>query len=139
MWTTEVTRPTSCSKEQLWKLWTNVRQWNTWDRDIATAEVFGEFKTGTKGRIKPVDGPKISFTITECTPFTSFTNTSILPLCMIHFHHSIHETAQGNIVTHRVTITGLMAFFFTKILGPKLRAGLPIAIDRLIEQGEKHR
>ena len=64
MWTTEVSRKTTATKEQIWKLWADVPNWNVWDKEVETSELFGQFQNGTKGILKPTGGPKAKFEIT---------------------------------------------------------------------------
>ena len=138
MWTTEVTRKTTASKEQIWKLWADVPNWKVWDKEVEKAELFGEFKTGTKGVLKPAGGPKAKFEMNECTKFKSFSDRSFLPLCKIDFTHSITETKGGIEVTHKVMMTGFMTFLFSKVIGSKIKGGLPVAVEKLIELAEKN-
>lgn len=138
MWTTEASRKTSATKEQIWKLWNDVPNWNIWDKEVESSELFGEFKTGTKGVLKPAGGPKAKFEMIECTKFKSFTDRSFLPLCKIDFIHSITETRNGIEVSHKVVMTGFMTFLFAKIIGTKIKSGLPIAVEKLIELAEKN-
>lgn len=138
MWTTEVSRKTSAKKEEIWRLWADVPHWNVWDKEVETSELFGEFRTGTKGVLKPKGGPQTRFEMTECTPLQSFTDRSFLPLCQMDFIHTLTETKEGLIVTHKVVMTGLMTFLFSKVIGSKIKAGLPAAVAELIELAEKN-
>ncbi|MFN5430935.1 MAG: hypothetical protein ACK498_09380, partial [Cyclobacteriaceae bacterium] len=138
MWTTEVSRKTTATKEQIWKLWADVSNWNVWDAEVETSELFGQFQTGTKGVLKPVGGPKTKFEMTECSNFNSFTDRSFLPLCKIDFIHTMTETKDGLEITHKVVMTGIMTFFFSKVIGSKIKVGLPIAVEKLIELAEKN-
>jgi hypothetical protein len=138
MWKTEISRKTTATKEQIWKLWADVPNWNTWDKEVEASELFGEFKTGTKGILKPAGGPKTKFEMTECTEFKSFTDRSFLPLCKMDFIHSMKETKNGVEITHKVVMTGVMTFLFSKVIGSKIKIGLPIAVDKLIEIAEKN-
>jgi Ni,Fe-hydrogenase maturation factor len=56
----------------------------------------------------------------------------------IDFIHSITETKDGIEVTHKVVMTGFMTFLFSKVIGSKIKAGLPIAVEKLIELAEKN-
>lgn len=138
MWTTKVSRKTIATKEQIWKLWSDVPNWNIWDKDIETSELFGEFKTGTRGILKPLGGPKTKFIMTECTKFNSFSDRSFLPLCKMDFVHSLIETKNGIEITHKVVMTGFLTFIFSKFIGKKIKVGLPIAVEKLIEIAEKN-
>lgn len=137
MWTTEASCQTTATKDQIWKLWVDVPNWNVWDREVETSELFGQFQTGTKGILKPVGGPKTKFKMTECTQLKSFTDRSFLPLCKIDFIHTITETKDGLEITHKVVMTGLMTFLFSKVIGNKIKIGLPVAVEKLIELAEK--
>jgi hypothetical protein len=137
MWTTEVIRKTNATKEQIWKLWTDVANWNSWDKEVESSELYGEFKKGTKGVLKPADGPKTKFEMIECTNFKSFTDRSFLPLCKMDFIHTINETKDGLEITHKVVMTGLLTFLFSKVIGSKIKLGLPLAVEKLIEVAER--
>lgn len=136
MWNTEVTRTTSASKEKIWDLWSDVQNWKTWDKDVESAELFGAFRQGTKGVMKPSEGPRATFRITECTQLKSFTNTSLLPLCRMDFIHTIKEIGGRVEIKHKVVMTGALTFLFSRIIGKKLEEGLPHAVDSLIKKAE---
>ena len=138
MWTFEVSRKTTAKKEIIWKLWTDVPNWNIWDAEVVNAELFGQFQTGTKGILKPKDWPKAKFEMIECTNLKSFTDRSFLPLCKMDFIHSMTETNDGLEITHKVEMTGFMTFLFSKVIGNKIKVGLPIAVDKLIKLAEKN-
>lgn len=137
MWTTEVSRKTTATKEQIWKLWADVSNWNIWDKEVETSELFGDFTAGTKGVLKPAGGPKMKFKMTESVNFKSFTDRSFLPFCKMDFIHTITETKEGHEITHKVVMTGFMTFLFSKVVGSKIEVGLPKAVDKLIEIAEK--
>lgn len=137
MWTTEISRKTTATKEQIWHLWADVSNWNAWDKEVEISEIFGEFKKGTKGVLKPVGGPKAKFEVTEFTNLKSFTSSSFLPLCKMDFIHSITERNNGIDITHKIVMSGLMTFLFSKVIGKKVKIGLPIAVKKLIEIAEK--
>lgn len=138
MWTTETSRKTTAKKEEIWALWANVAEWNIWDKEVETSEIFGKFQNGTKGFLKPAGGPKAKFEITELTTLKSFTSRSLLPLCKMDFIHLMKETEDGLELTHKIEMTGFLTFIFSKVIGSKLKVGLPKAIEKLIELAEKN-
>jgi hypothetical protein len=137
MWTIEVSRKTKAKKERIWKIWSDVPNWYIWDSEVETSELFGQFQKGTKGILKPKVGPKAKFRIIELTKHKSFTNRSFLPFCKIEFIHLITESKEGLEITHKVEMTGFMTFLFSKVIGNKIKVGLPIAVKKLIELAEK--
>jgi hypothetical protein len=136
MWTTEVSRKTTATKEQIWELWADVANWNIWDKEVEKSELFGQFRIGTKGVLKPVGGPKTTFEMIECTNFKSFTDRSFLPFCQMDFIHTMTTIEDELEITHKVVMTGFMTFVFSKIIGIKIGKGLPIAVEKLIELAE---
>ncbi len=136
MWTTETSKITTATKEQIWKLWTDVPHWNIWDKEVETSILFGEFRKGTKGVLKPVGGPKAKFEMIECTEFKSFTDRSFLPLCTMDFIHDMTETNAGLVITHKVVMSGFMTFLFSRVIGKKVKIGLPVAVEKLIQIAE---
>ena len=51
--TTEVT------KEQIWKLTTDIDNWKNWDDTVEYSKLQGEFKVGECFILKPKGGPKV--------------------------------------------------------------------------------
>ena len=137
MWTTEVSRKTTATKEEIWKLWADVPNWNTWDKDIENSELFGEFKTGTKGILKPAGGPKTKFEMKECENLKSFIDRSFLPFCKTDFIHTMRETKDGLEITHKIVMTGLLTFLFARVIGSKIEIDLPTTVDKLVKLAEK--
>lgn len=138
MWTTEVTLSTTASKEQIWKLWSEVKSWQQWDKEIEYADLFGDFKAGTKGVLKPLGEPKTDFIVLHTEFLTSFSDRTYLPLCKMDFIHQIKEEAGELKVTHRVEMTGLLSFLFAKIIGKNIAKGLPSAVANLVALAEKN-
>ena len=138
MWTTEVTRTTTATKEKIWSLWSDVPHWNTWDDEVDSSELFGLFQAGSKGTLQPKGGPKTKFEMIECTQYKSFTDRSFLPLCTMDFIHTMTEAKDGIEITHKVVMKGFLTFLFSRVIGSKIQAGLPHAVDKLIQVAEKN-
>lgn len=137
MWTTEVSRTTNATKEQIWKLWADIPNWNVWDNEVEYSELSGDFKKGAKGLLKPTGGPKSKFIITECDDLQTFVSRSFLPLGKIDFIHTITAINDTLLVTHRIQMTGLFTFLFSKVIGNNIKKTLPEAVEKLISLAEK--
>jgi hypothetical protein len=53
------------------------------------------------------------------------------------FIHTINQAKDGLEITHKIVMTGFMTFLFSKVIGSKIKVGLPIAVEKLIELAEK--
>lgn len=121
------------TKEQIWQVWQDVKNWNSWDEDVIKSEIFGEFTTGTKGYLVPKGGPKTKFVIIDSQHQKSFSDRSLLPFCKLDFVHTLEETQTGLKVTHQIEISGLLGFLFVKVIGQNAVKNLPIAMKNLLE------
>jgi hypothetical protein len=137
MWTKEVSKKTTASREQIWNLWTDVENWNKWDNEVEYSELYGSFEAGTSGILKPTNGPKSKFQLTSVDKLHSFTSRSFLPFTKMDFIHEMSEEEGSLIVTHIVSIKGPLTFLFSKVIGEKLISELPKALENLSKMAEK--
>jgi hypothetical protein len=42
MWTKKVTIKTNASREQIWNLWSDVKNWNKWDNEVEYSDMDGQ-------------------------------------------------------------------------------------------------
>jgi hypothetical protein len=137
MWSYEYSQETKASSQTIWKLWTDVENWNQWDEDVRQSSLNGHFQINTTGTLHPNKGPRSTFTLTEVETERKFTNLSKLPLASMSFIHIMQPVASGIRITHRIEIIGLLAPLFGAILGRQLKAGLPTAVAGLIAMAER--
>lgn len=131
MWSKEVSIRTNASKEQIWKLWSDVSNWKSWDDQVTESSIDGKFIKGTKGKLVPKEGPNSTFQLIEVTELKSFTSRAKLPLGKMDFVHLIDESNGELIITHRIEISGLLTFLFSRLIGEKLIKEIPEAMDNL--------
>ena len=132
MWTTEYTLVTDASAKSVWNTWANVENWPSWDRGVQWCRLDGEFKVGTAYTLKPVGGPEAKAVITDCQPLKRFADSTALPLAKMDFVHELREEQDGLHVTHRVTISGPLSFFFAQVIGKDTARDLPETIGNLV-------
>ena len=122
------------SASNIFKQYQNVENWHTWDNDVQSANLDGDFLVGTRGMLQPTHGPKSKFTLTEVTLNQSFTTETKLPLCNLIFEHKLEATINGTQVTHTVHFNGLFSPIFGKLIGTNIKKGLPTALKSLKNQ-----
>ena len=131
MWQNEVTIKSSATPQQIWSVWSDVKNWREWDNEVEWSEINGKFEVGATGVLKPKGGPKSNFKMIACEPYKSFTDRSFLPLCKIDFIHEIHQIGGGITISHKVQISGFLTFLFSKVIGNKIIKELPKAMEKL--------
>lgn len=134
MWIkTHKTIAKNVTKAQIWAIWSDINSRHLWDLDTEWARLDGPFQTGAVFRFKPKGGPRLSMTITECTPNVSFTDCFKAPLCRLYGSHSMRETQEGLEIIVSMKTTGVLGFLLRKIIGEKVALDVPAQTQELIK------
>lgn len=121
----------NASAEDVFSVYKNVADWPSWDHDVLTSQLNGEFEVGTKGELKPKEGPKTKMELIEVTPNQSFTVECKLPLCKMHFVHELKPDGQSTEVTNKIIFSGLLTPVFGRIIGREIQKTLPSSLQGL--------
>jgi len=138
-WHYTETVETDAPAEAIWSLWSTPSTWHTWDSEVKSAEIHGDFVQGAKGIMQPTSGPKVAFTLTKVARNECFTNRAKLPLATLDFSHFYSpKSASGTAgkLTHSVTIRGLLAPLFRLLIGRSVRKHLRSAMLNLADQAD---
>jgi carbon monoxide dehydrogenase subunit G len=117
--------------DKIFPFYENVSSWSSWDPDVQSSSIDGEFIAGAKGRLKPVKGPEAEIEFTEITKNQSFTTISKLPLCTMSFVHELVPSGEATEVSHKVVFSGLLSPLFGRLIGTGIRKGLPATMQGL--------
>ena len=137
MWTTEHTITIDASRESIWKVWTDVENWPSWDKGVEWCRLDGNFTKDATYTLKPVDGPEVKSRITDCQYLSRFADVSSLPLAKMEFEHEMLEVPGGVKITHRIRISGLTSFLFARVIGEKNAIGLPESMEKLARRAKE--
>ncbi|MDR2172522.1 MAG: hypothetical protein LBP59_20470 [Planctomycetaceae bacterium] len=136
MWMEEFIMETKATKEKIWSLWIDVKNWNKWDDSVEYSSLNGNFENGTKGILKTLNGPKSSFIIIDCVENKSFTSRSKLPLCTMDFVHELVDENNVLKINHCIKIYGALEFIFKNIIGKNAAKNIQIAVKKLVTLAE---
>lgn len=137
MWEKQISMEIEVTKAQIWDIWSDVKNWKTWDHEVESSELNGKFEKGTKGFIKPANGPKSTFSITSAKYPNEFTIRSFLPLAKMDFIHKMNEKDNKILLTHGIKISGLTSFLFAKLIGQKIINELPKTMENLVSRAKR--
>ena len=138
MWTKShsvVTR--EATKEQMWKLFADVNNWDKWDSGVDYAKMDGKFEKGNFFELKPKGGPKVKIELLETEPNKMFLDLTRFPLAKMFDEHKFEETAEGLKVTTTITVTGVLGFLWRKIVAQNIVKGLPTEMSEQIKFASK--
>ena len=139
MWTgTHSVVTTEVTKEQMWKMWSDVNKWTTWDKSLELANMEGKFEAGNFYNFQPKGGPKMKIKIHEAIENQSFTDLTTFPLAKMYGKHTFEQTPDGLRVTTTITVVGILGFLWRKIVAQKIVNDLPKDIEIQINAAKSY-
>jgi hypothetical protein len=128
---------TTASASQIWQLWQDVENWNTWDHDLESSGIDGPFRAGTSGYLKFKKDPLLKTLLTHVEPFKMFVQEAKLPLARVIMTHTISQVAGKTEVTIKTEIRGPLAFFFALLLGRSIKKKIPVEMAEMLKKATK--
>ena len=121
----------SASPDAIFRIYTDVKSWHTWDPDTKQASLEGPFVVGSKGKLTPTKGKTVPMVLTQVEPSRCFTVESKIPLFRMLFEHELVPLTGATEVVHRVTFSGLLSLVLGRMLARQLNTGLPLTLRKL--------
>jgi hypothetical protein len=133
MWTRSFSKTVdNLTAAQVWKVWSDVDRWHTWQDDIEYARMNGEFKTGGTFKFKPKGGPDLTLELAEVRPNASFVDVTRFPLARMVDSHELIEHGDSLEIRTTVRVEGPLAFLWRKLVAEDVVKSLPAQTDSLI-------
>lgn len=127
------TDSTTAAAPRIWQIWTDVDNWQQWDKGLQSATLNGPFVAGAKGSLLPDKGPRSTFTITEVVPGGSYRFETRIPFGKLVINRTLFEKENKTFFTHTVTLTGPLK----KVLGKKYKVMLPDVLTTIKQLAEQ--
>ncbi len=126
MWTGSYSIVTNeVTKEQLWKLTTDIDNWKNWDDTVEYSKLLGGFAVGQYFMLKPKGGPTVKIKLIEIETFKKFIDLTTFPFATMYGEHLYEETAQGLKITITMTVRGLLSKLWVKLVAKDIVDHLP--------------
>jgi uncharacterized protein YndB with AHSA1/START domain len=122
--------------EQVWKVWTDLNQWHTWQSDIEYAKLEGEFKVGNTFLLKPKGGPKVNIEIIKVEPNRQFTDLTRFPGAKMYGSHEFVIHGDELEIKTTMSIEGPLSFVWRKIVAEDVANGMMEQTENLIEKAK---
>ena len=119
---------------QIWKVWTDINQWQKWQDDIEYAKLDGEFQKGSIFLFKPKGGPKIKIELTEVKENSIFVDLTRFPLAKMYDSHKIIDHGDELEIKTTIRIEGPLSFLWRKIVAEDVANGMEEQTEKLIER-----
>jgi hypothetical protein len=134
--TYEHSLPSAASPAAVWRLYSDVSQWPSFDAEAERIELDGPFTTGSRGMMKFRGQDPLAFVLTEVDAERVFTDETPVGEAVVRVRHVLDPTPEGVQITYRVEVDGPDAF--AAELGAMITADIPTTMARLARLAEEH-
>jgi len=139
MWTTDFTKTTTASPDQVWAALQALHSGTPLGPNSDSFELHGPFAAGTKLTATPQGQEAMESTITELEPGRVYADQTRFGDLLLTFRHTLVGVAAGGTrVTHTLEITGGDADKVGPELGPQISADFPMAMAELLSAATRH-
>ncbi|HAM98034.1 MAG TPA: polyketide cyclase [Marinilabiliales bacterium] len=138
MWTKSYTIVTKeVTKEQIWKLFTDINSWPVWNNQIELAKLEGKFEAGNHYLIQPKNGRIVKVTLLKVEENKHCLEFGTFPLAKMYYDHLIEETADGLKITNTIYVKGILSFLWVQLVVKKIAAEMPAHVQQQIKVASK--
>lgn len=133
MWEYENSIETSATPEAIWRLWSNVENWGSWNGEIEKIDINGPFAPGTQILMTPPGDDPIPLVIAEAVENKFFVDEARFGDLLLRTTHRIDPIDNNRIrVVYRMEITGSGANEAGPQIGPGITADWPDTMAALV-------
>lgn len=118
--------------DQVWRVWTDINQWHTWQGDIEYAKLDGAFKAGNTFLLKPKGGPKVKIELLKVDQHKVFTDLTRFPLARMYGEHAFVQQGDELEIKTTMSVEGPLGFLWRKLVAQDIVNSLPEQTERLI-------
>ncbi len=136
MWEYEHSVQTSASPEVLWRYWSDVAAWPTWNDGIEKIEIDGPFAVGTRITMTPPGDEPVTLRLVEIVPGERFVDEFDGGDFVIRTVHRLEPAGDGTRIVYRTEITGSAAAEVGPQIGPAITGDFPDVLGALARLAE---
>ena len=125
------------TKEQMWKLFSDVNNWQKWDTGIDYAKMEGEFEVGNFFQLKPKGSPEVKIKLIESIENKKYVDLTHFPLAKMTGTHLLEETPDGIKMTTIMRVWGLLSFLWVKLVAKKIVDDLSTDMNNQVDFAKK--
>ncbi len=119
--------------EDIWRIWTNINNWPTWHGDLDYCSLEGKFEVGNHFFWKPKGAKAVKIVLTEINHGYSFTDCTTFFGAKMYDTHVMEETDKGLKLTNTLVVTGLLKWFWIKLVAQNVADSVPEETESLVK------
>ena len=103
--------------DRLWRVWSDVDAWNSWQSDLDYARLEGDFAAGSTFLLKPKGGPRVRIQLLTVEPNRRFVDLTRFPLARMYGEHEFIASGDAVEIRTSVSVEGALGFLWRKLVG----------------------
>lgn len=119
-------------KQDIWRIWSDVNNWPTWDKELEYCKIDKEFAVGNQFILKPKSGPKIKITLSEVKPNEKFINYCKFLGATMFNEHELEESPDGLRIKSTIRVTGPLSLIWVNLVAKNVANSAPEQMDALV-------
>jgi len=137
-WEYEYSVTTAAGRDTVWRHWSDMAAWPTWNAGIEKIEIDGPFEVGTMFTMTPPGDDPVRMRLTEIVPGELFTDEADAGDFVVTTAHRLERAAEGGTrIVYRTEITGPAAAQIGPEIGPAITADFPDVLAALAALAER--
>jgi hypothetical protein len=115
----------SASPERVWRIWSDVSTWPSWNPDVLAVSIDGPFVSGAKGQMTTKAGGTHDIMLRDVEAGRSFElETSPIPLGRFHFACRVQPAGDAaSTISQTITIGGPLGPLYSAMMGSRIAQG----------------
>lgn len=120
------------TKDEIWRLWSDVNHWHLWDPDIEYGRIEEPFAVGSHFFFKPKNMSEVKLKLVEVEFKRKYTDHCKFFGAKLYGTHEMEEVAGGLKLTTTIRIAGPLRFIWVKLVGQGIVDTLPEQMEALV-------
>jgi hypothetical protein len=125
------------TKEQMWKLFTDVNNWHVWNDEIEFAKLEGKFEAGNHYLIQPKNGRTVKVKLLEVVENKYCLESGKFPLAKMYYDHHLEETTAGLKITSIITVKGFLSSLWVQMVVKNIASQVDFHVRQQIQVASK--
>jgi hypothetical protein len=116
-------------QEKVWQELISVENWPSWDTELISAQLKGDFDQGATGTMLPKTGPKLRFRISDYKALQSYVIHTDMPVGHLIIERKLNLKYGKTLFTDEIYFTGFLKYVFGFFLGRSFKRVLPEVME----------
>jgi len=122
------------SADEVWRVWSDVNNWNDWQTDIEYAKLDGKFISGSRFLLKPKGSQEVPITLIKVIKNKVFIDKTQFPGATMFGTHEFIQHKDALEIKTTIRVEGFLGFLWRKIVAEGVANGMKEQTNNLVNR-----